>query len=67
MLLSAGQAEALKYPIGLLQDEAAIVLERENMGSVTNAFVIRAAFAAVMVEDGHEIFNEMIEVLEDGR
>lgn len=64
--MCSGHRKALKYPLGLLQDEAALIMERENMGLITHAFIARNAHAAVMVEEGNEIFNDMIEVLEDG-
>lgn len=66
LLLSHGHAEALNYPIGMLRDEAAIISEIDNRKLVSLAFIMRNSQAAVMVEEGSEIFADMIEMLNDG-
>lgn len=65
--MANGHSEALKYPIGMLRDEAAIVTEIENRQLTSSAIVTRNAVAAVMVEEGGEIFRDMIERLENGK
>lgn len=49
----------------MLNDEAALVIERENNRLASDAVMLKAAAAAVLSEDGHNEFVNLVERLRE--
>ncbi len=51
------------YPLGMLHDEAAMVIERENTRLVTEAQLIQYAIGSILSKDSRKHFDKMIRSL----
>lgn len=58
--MANGHADAMHYPIGMVMDEAALIVERENRRIASEAIALKAAASAVMTEQGGKHFDELI-------
>lgn len=62
LLLANGHRNAGLYPIGMLHDEAALVIERENNRMASEAVLFQSAAATILAgEEGFKAFNELID------
>lgn len=60
LLLDHGHPEARRYPLGMLSDEAALVVERLNGQEVTRATLLRLSISAVLSKEGGRAFDKEI-------
>jgi len=60
MLLDHGHPEAWEYPLGLVDDEARLVIDRLNSQSITAALGFQAAYVSARVERGEEVMQGFI-------
>lgn len=67
LLLDHGHSRAGRYPVGMLQDEAGIVIERMNNDWATAGLVANAAHAATKSKKAVEVFSDLIARLTGGR
>lgn len=66
LLLSAGHPDAYDYALGMLSDEASLVIERVNGQEATRATLLQVAVASVVSKDAGRLFRESIDRLTDG-
>lgn len=66
LLLDHGHPQASEYPVGMLWDEADLVVERVNSRLSTEAVLIQLAAASVMSKDALKQFNKIVKRLSDG-
>lgn len=62
-MLEHGHAEARKYPLGMLSDEVALVVERLNGAEVTRATLLRLAVSSVISKEAGRLFTKQINKL----
>lgn len=48
------------YPLGMLHDEAAMIIERDNARIVTEAQLIQYAIGSILSKDSRKHFDKMI-------
>lgn len=65
LLVANGHPNAGLYPLGMLNDEAALVIEQENNRIVTEATLIQAAATSVLSKEGGEYFRDLLEGLSE--
>jgi len=65
LLLAEGHPEAPHYPIGMVWDEARLVVERHNGAHATQAVLVQLAVASVLSKDGAKEFKKTISRLND--
>jgi hypothetical protein len=58
-LLANGHPEAYDYPLGLLWDEAALVIDRVNALEVTRATLVKLAISAALTKEGGKAFRKV--------
>lgn len=63
LLLANGHPDAHDYSLAVLADEAALVIERLNGRSATDALAFQAAAASIMSKEGGEAFKSIIATL----
>lgn len=61
--MNSGHVDAAHYPLGMVADETALVVDRENRRIASEAIALRAAAAAVLSKEGGGHFNDLITVL----
>ena len=66
LLLSHGHPSCYDYPLSMLSDEAALVIERVNGQEATRATLLQIAVASVVSKDAGRLFRESIDRLTDG-
>jgi hypothetical protein len=66
LLLANGHSEAPRYPLGVLWDEAQIVVARENRHFATTAILLQMAVSSMFSKDAGKQFNQTIKDLNDG-
>lgn len=64
--MANGHPRAREYPLGMLWDEARIVVNRQTAESAHRALLYRAAISATRSEEGAKAFDKMIMELLDG-
>lgn len=57
--------DAQHYPIGMVWDEAALVVERRNREHATNATLMQLAVVSVLSKEGRKEFKNVIKRLND--
>lgn len=62
LLLSEGHSMAYDYPLGMLSEQAEIVIERINGIIVLEAVVLQSAMSAIITND-NKPFEKLIEGL----
>lgn len=63
--MSEGHPDAPYYPIGVVWDEARIVVERHNGAHATQAVLVQLAVSSVLSKDGAKEFKKTINRLND--
>ena len=68
LLLANGHPDAASYPLGFLNDEAHLIVERENGLTAAQALATRSAVASVVDsafggKKAHETFKQLIKQL----
>ncbi len=58
--MASGHPDAALYPLGMVADEVALVVERENRRIASEAIALKAAAAAILTQSGGTHFNELI-------
>lgn len=66
LLLDHGHPEARRYPIGIVWDEAELVVERLNGRIATEAVLTQMAVSSVLSEKAGKQFNKMVKKLSGG-
>jgi hypothetical protein len=65
-LLANGHPEAPHYPIGVVWDEAQIVVGRDNRNFATTAILLQMAVSSMFSKDSAKEFNAKMKDLNDG-
>lgn len=60
MLLAHGHSDATGYPLGMVEDEVRLVLDRTNGLLVTGGAIIQSAGAAMMTKQGGTQFQALM-------
>ena len=60
LLLGHGHPQARLYPLGMLMDEASIVVRRANNGHVTQATLLQGAVSGVLSKKANKEFQKQI-------
>jgi hypothetical protein len=63
LLLSEGHDRPGHYPLGMLYDEANLVVERNNARIVTEARLLRTAVASLLIKQSRGHFEKMTKSL----
>ncbi len=63
LLLANGHRDAWHYPLGMLYDEADLVVERENGRIITEAQTLQLAMASVLSKKGASAFTARLKDL----
>lgn len=66
LLLDHGHTEARFYPIGMLWEEAQIVVERINQEEASRTALLQLAGAAVMSKKGAKLLQNVLKEMTDG-
>jgi hypothetical protein len=66
LLVAEGHVQAAHYPVGMVFDEAQLVVERLNRAEATRAVLLQMAVSAVLTKEAGEKFNERIALLMKG-
>jgi len=61
LLVANGHPHAGLYPLGMLNDEAGLVIERQNNLLASEAVLLQAAASTLFAEEAGQHFNELIE------
>jgi len=56
---------AQQYPIGMVWDEARLVVERRNREHATNAILTQLAVASILSKDGRKEFTKTVKRLNE--
>ena len=64
--MANGHPRAWHYPLGILQDEARLVVQRVNNGHVTTATLLQQAVSGVLSKEGNKAFRKVIKELLEG-
>jgi hypothetical protein len=62
-LLANGHIEAQHYPLGMVWDEASIVVEHVNRLEATRATLLQMAVSSVLSKEAGKLFREQIQRL----
>lgn len=60
LLLDHGHPLARQYPLGMMMDEASIVIRRVNNGHVTQATLLQGAVSGVLSKKANKEFQKQI-------
>ena len=60
MLLDHGHPDAMLYPLGMVADEAALVIEREDRRTATLGVVMQGAVGSIKSKERGDIFRQLI-------
>ena len=66
LLLDHGHTEARYYPIGMLWEEAQIVVERMNQEEASRTALLHLAGAAVLSKKGNSLLQKVLKELQNG-
>lgn len=61
-----GHPHAWHYPLGMLHDEARLVVQRVNNSHVTTATLLQQAVSGVLSKEGNKTFQKTIKSLLEG-
>lgn len=60
LLLANGHPDALDYPLGMVSDEAELIVERQNRNLATGAILMQAAVGSTQYKEMGEVFRQLI-------
>jgi len=60
LLLANGHPEAMNYPLGMVSDEAELIVERQNRNLATGAILMQAAVGSTQYTEMGEVFRQLI-------
>lgn len=60
LLLEAGHPDAIHYPLGRLNDESNLVIERANNRIITEAQLAQLAVASILSAKARKAFTENV-------
>ena len=63
LLIANGHVEARHYPLGMVNDEAALVVERENGRMVSEALLLQSAVGSILSRQARSAFTKKIKSL----
>lgn len=63
LLLANGHPDARNYPIGMLIDEANLVIERANLATVLEANLLQQAIHGFLSDESRKLFKKLIDGL----
>ena len=66
LLLDHGHSEARYYPIGMVWEEASIVVERLNQEEASRTALLQLAGAAVMSKKGASLLQKVLKEMTNG-
>lgn len=66
LLLDSGHAHAFQYPLGMVWEEARLVVERRNHTSAHETALLHAAAAAIFSKEGMKNLKKILKELDDG-
>ena len=66
LLLDHGHAHARFYPVGMVWEEAQIVVERLNQEEASRTALLQLAGAAVMSKKGNALLQKVLKEMNDG-
>ena len=66
LLLDHGHRHARFYPIGMVWEEAQIVVERVNHEEASRTALLQIAGSAVMSKEGSKLLKKVLKELTDG-
>lgn len=64
--MANGHPRAREYPLGMVWEEARIVVNRQTAEHASRALLYRAAISATKSKEGAEAFDKLIKELLDG-
>lgn len=66
LLLDHGHLQARQYPVGMVWEEAQIVVNRWNQEEASRAALLNKAVAALLSKNGGQAFKKTLKELTDG-
>lgn len=63
LLLAHGHPDARRYPVGLVWDEASMVISRINGMMATEAVLLQTAVSSILSKESGEHFNKLVKQL----
>ncbi len=66
LLLDHGHHQARHYPIGMVWEEARIVVDRVNQETASSATLMQAAMVGANSKKGAQAFKKILKELTDG-
>lgn len=66
LLMTNGHVDAQSYPVGMVWDEAAIVVENVNRMEATRATLLQMAVSSVLSKEAGKLFRETVNRLNEG-
>ena len=66
LLLDHGHQHARFYPLGMVWEEAQLVVERANQEEASRTALLQIAGAAVMSKNGAELLQKVLKELTNG-
>lgn len=63
LLLSEGHLDAADYPLGMVEDEVALVVERVNSAAATQGVITQAAAGSIVSKEGGNHFRKLIKLI----
>jgi len=63
LLLANGHPAAATYPLGLLNEECDLVVQRLNRQTVTEAILLQMAVSSLFSSEGGDVFSKQISKL----
>lgn len=65
--MANGHPEARFYPLGMVWEEAELVVERTNREEASRSVLMQSTIASVLTKEGGKAFKKIIkELLDDG-
>lgn len=65
-MIESGHWQARRYPLGMVWEEAQLVVERKNRDAASNTALLHTAAAAVMSKEGGRALKKILKELTDG-
>jgi len=63
LLLDHGHPQARHYPVGMVWEEARLVVDRTNQQEASRTVLLHVAAAAVMSKKGHQALKKVLKEL----
>jgi hypothetical protein len=67
LLLDHGHSDARFYPLGMVWDEAEIVVERMNQEDASRTVLLQLAAASIISKEGGKLLKKTLKELTDGK